>query len=501
MNFASKNVLNIPVPTVVSSRVRADILSAAMGFGSRRIAMLMPIAMICTSLVAVPAISDQPASVPAADSVNELTADLAADVPIWIAELDAPKAQARREAEQRLIQAGPDAAQHVPVILDHLSIDAQQRLARIQKQWQASATRTELELTVVKLQNAKTLGDALEAISTASGVEFDTAPGGASLDLTQKIRPPSVALGFWESLDTVLDQTNLDINFYAGDHETLALIPRSEDRPSRVDSAAYSGIYRLEPTIVTARRVLGSPLQSSLNLTIVISWQPNRTPIGLTIPIAELSGKLDNEVDLKPQTSGKTIDVATTTELAMSQFYLPMQLPQRNFEAGGLNRGGAAQMSQDATEIKRISGQITALLPGERRRFELPLDTPAASDKQDAMTVSIEAVRESEPLHEIRVGVELESAGRALESHRQWIFQNEVYVELANGRRHDHLGFEVYRQTGSGVGIGYLFDLGEGGDPVGGPQNLPPGAKLIYESPTSVMKNQVPFLLNGIPLP
>jgi hypothetical protein len=67
-------------------------------------------------------------------------------------------------------------------------------------------------------------------------------------------------------------------------------------------------------------------------------------------------------------------------------------------------------------------------------------------------------------------------------------------VLMPDGSRKEHLGYEVYRQTESGVGIGYLFDLGGAGPP-------PAAAKLIYESPTSVRRNEVPFVLNGIPLP
>ncbi|WP_236624679.1 hypothetical protein [Rhodopirellula sp. SWK7] len=423
---------------------------------------------------------------PASPEIN-----LAQEVPVWVAELDGATAKSRREAEQKLLEAGPEAREYIPVILDDLSLDARERLERIEAQWRQMKTRVEIETTTVKMQDASNLGEALEAISLASGVEFDLESSGVPIDESRVIRPPSAPMGFWQAVDLVLDQTELDINFYAGDRERLALVPRAAERMSRVDSAAYAGIYRIEPTMVTARRVLGAPAQNGLNLTMSISWQPNRTPIGLSIPIAEVAGKLDNGIDLKPQTTGDRIDIATSGEIAESQFYLPMQLPARRFDfkAGD---GPKDNVKSDASEITRLSGQITALLPGKRRRFSLLLSDAAPSQTFDAMTVSIEAMRETDPLHEIRVGIELVGAGRSLESHRQWIFENEVWVQLADGTRKDHLGYEVYRQTGTGVGIGYLFDLGG---------MVPAGAQLIYESPTSVRKNEVPFVVNGIPLP
>ena len=96
-----------------------------------------------------------------------------------------------------------------------------------------------------------------------------------------------------------------------------------------------------------------------------------------------------------------------------------------------------------------------------------------------------------EPLHEVRVSVELENADRSLESHRHWIFENQVHVRRKDGSRAEHLGYEVYRQTTSGVGIGYLFDLGDAASE----------ATFIYKSATAVVPNEVSFVIQDIALP
>jgi hypothetical protein len=271
-----------------------------------------------------------------------------------------------------------------------------------------------------------------------------------------------------------LDAANLDINFYGGDAGTLLLVRRQKSRPSRVDSAAYAGVYRIEPTAVTARKNLSKPDLSGLNVAIQISWQPTTTPIGLTIPVKQLTGKLSDASRLKPQTSGDTIDVATNGELAFSEFFLPMQLP-----------------ANQPKMIQSLSGVIRAMLPGKRQTFQLGLGQVAAKQSIDSMTVKVEDVRADGPLHEVRVGVELKDAKRSLESHRQWIFENEVFVKLKDGTRADHLGYQTYRQTTSGVGIGYLFDLG---DDVA-------DCTLVYTSPTAVVQNEVSFVIQDIEMP
>lgn len=390
------------------------------------------------------------------------------DVLEWIDQLDGRKASDRSAAEKALIDAGLDALPYLPESRPDFSIEASERLSRIKAALTSLKAKEQSKAIRIRLGDAHTLGDALEAISRESEIEFEH-----SADESLPIQSSDVPLSFWHAVDLVLDQTNLDIDHYGGDRETLKLVPRAEDRQSRVDSAAYSGVYRIEPTSVSARRVFNQPSQSGLNLSMEITWQPGLTPIGLTIPIDQLSGKLDDGQTLKPQTTEKTIDIAANAELAFSEFYLPLELPV-----------------DTPTRIDSLRGTIESLLPGKRHEFELSLVEVGSKKSVDAMTVQLERVQPNGALYEIRFLVELNDADRALESHRQWIFQNPVYVRDSNGNRVENLGFELYRQTESSVGMGYLFEL----------DNLQ-GATLVYESPTSVVRNKVDFILQDIMLP
>lgn len=393
------------------------------------------------------------------------------DVLDWIDDLDASSLARRKAAEAALIQAGAGVLEMLPESDEGISLEAAGRLRRVRKALRELAAKAEsrTEAVEVRLDDVSTLGEALEAISRDSGVEFEF-QGNAGTP----IEPIPIALSFWHAVDYVLDQAKLDINFYGGDRETLQLIPRDAKRPSRVDSAAYAGVYRIEPTSVTARRSLVSPDLSGLNVSLEISWQPGMTPIGLTIPIRQLVGRLDEGSLLRPQASGEQIDVAATADLATSEFFVPLQLP-----AGRPDK------------ISSMTGIIHALLPGPTKLFEIETDSADRRVSQGAMTVSIEDVRPNGPLHEFRVGVELADAGRALESHRQWIYENEAYVEMPDGSRADHLGYEVYRSSKNGIGIGYLFDIGDSAE----------GTKLKYRSPTSVVPNEVAFVIQDIALP
>ncbi len=399
------------------------------------------------------------------------SADVKSDVLERVDELDASSLATRKSAERALIDIGYEALQYLPEKVPGFSIEAAERLTRVRKTLMSMRTESEAKTdsATIRLADVSTLGEALEAISRDSGVEFEH-----QADESISINPVETPLPFWHALDLVLDQAGLDINFYGGDRGTLLLVSRQPERPSRVDSAAYAGVYRIEPTSVTSRRSLNQPNLSGLNVGVEISWEPRATPIGLTIPVKELSAKLDDDAILNPQESGDTIDIATSSEISFSEFFMPMQLP-------------AGQPG----EISSLTGVIRALLPGKVQTFELPLSKPSSSQTYDAMTVRVEAVRKNGPLHEVRVAVELKDADRSLESYRHWIFENQAYIRLKDGSRADHLGFEVYRQTESSVGVGYLFDLGD----------AVRESSLMYESPTAVVPNEVPFVIQDIPLP
>lgn len=403
------------------------------------------------------------------DAAEDSSLDLKSDVLEWVDQLDAASLSKRKAAEKSLIEAGPKALEFLPESKPDISIEAAERLARVRKTLLSMRTETQSAAITIRLDKVSTLGEALEAISRDSGIEFEH-----HANESIAIDPVATPLSFWHAVDLVLDQAELDINFYAGDRGTLALVAREEERPSRVDAAAYAGVYRIEPTSIMASRVLNQPSQNRLNIRMEIAWEPRMTPIGLSIPVDQLSGKLDDSDTLRPQSTADTIDVATNSDIAFSEFFLPMELP-----------------SGQPQKIESLAGVIRAMLPGKKQSFELSLAEPNAKQKIDAMTVQIEQVRKNGPLHEVRVSIDLEDANRSLESHRHWIFENPVHITREDGSRVDHLGYEVFRQTKTGVGVGYLFDLG---DSVG-------KSKLIYESPTAVVNNEVEFVIQDMMLP
>jgi hypothetical protein len=394
-----------------------------------------------------------------------------AEVQRLVAELDAPQLARRNAAERQLIDMGQAIESLLPMDSADLGSELRMRLKRVRGQLKPLPIDEPAPVATndIRLGNARTLGAALEAISRDSGLEFKH-----PLDDNQPINPFDSPLPFWHAVDYVLDEAQLDIDYYGSDRNVISLRQRPVGRPSRVDAAAYAGIYRLEPTIVTSRRVLRRSELSGLSVEVELAWKPGVTPIGVSLPLDRLVAQLDDGQTIKAQGDYGSIDVSTGRDIPSTNLQLSLQLP-----------AGSPQ------KLKTLSGQIRSMLPAKPHLFEFPLKTISVTERKGSVTVRLEDVRKNGELHEIRLAIDFESPGRALESHRGFLLDNPVFVTDSKNIRQSHLGYQLYRQTETGIGIGYLFDLGDNVD----------GATLTYETPTAVLNNEIDFVIEDILLP
>lgn len=350
------------------------------------------------------------------------------------------------------------------------TLPAQESVAAVTPEAEAPVANQEVAVAELDLSHHRTLGAALQAIAEHHAIEFRH-----PLPDDTPIQPLGKPLSFWQALDHVLDEAGLDLDPYGGDAKTWKLRVSQPLRPRRTTSATYAGTFRLEPTLVTSRRVLRQPALSGLSVEIELAWPPGAKPIGLTLPLDRVSAVLSDGEVLAAAGGGRgVIDVATGSDVASAVLQIPLQFSPLQ-----------------ATQIDSLSGQLRSLLPVDPQRFELALDATVPAETRGSITLRGEGVRKNEDLHEVRLGIEVDVPSEAMESHRGFLLDNEVYVLTAGGTRIEHLGYQLYRQAESGIGIAYLFDVG---DSVA-------GCKLIYESPTRIVRDQVEFVIDNIPLP
>jgi hypothetical protein len=91
----------------------------------------------------------------------------------------------------------------------------------------------------------------------------------------------------------------------------------------------------------------------------------------------------------------------------------------------------------------------------------------------------------------VRLSVAYDTGGPAFESHRTWIYHNEVYLQSDDGRRYPvNDGFETIAETGGGVGLEYRFK--------GLPDLAPSAWELVYIAPTLLIEAPVEFEFGGV---
>lgn len=434
----------------------------------------------CLAQTASPAApADASPATPAdAPSAADPAATLPARVQTLLLELEAPTAARRAAAEQQLIDLGAAVLPYLPDPKSATSAESQQRLERVRQRLSQLArppAQPAGRPPRIQLDQASTLEQALAAIESASGVRFDH-----PLAADTAVPPLATELTFWHAVDYVLDEAGLDIDFLGSGDDRWRLCPRAPERPRRVDSAAYAGWFRLEPTSITSRRSLRRPESSALQLDVEISWPPTIQPLAFSLAADQLVATLDDGQSIRLASDFGTIDLMPRPSRSTIELHLELQPP-----AGHPQR------------ISSLNGTLTVTQVGASERLEFtnpPADDalPVDTNQDGPVDVSLERIRTNGQLTEWMIAIRFRRGGDLPpEILRSSLLTNPVYVLDADGNRHDHLGYQLFRQNADGLGISYLFDLGEASA----------GAKLCYETPAALASQSHPFSLPDIRLP
>lgn len=394
-----------------------------------------------------------------------------------VRQLDGPSLAEREAAEQALIELGPPVLDLLPPVTRTTSAEVRVRLDRIRNRLQQQAAEQTIRATRISLQGDMPLLDALSALAEQSGnalVDFRRQFGQATTN-------PIVTVDFqdepfWPALDQVLDQAGLTIYHFSGQPDTLAIVARGDAERARTDRGAYSGLFRFEGVSLVARRDLRDPRGDSLRMAVEVAWEPRVRPIVLQISLDSLQALDEDDQPIAIEAAGTQLEVPTESNVAAVEVQIPLSLPDRSTQ-----------------EIHLLQGQMSALIPGRIQEFvfENLAQAKAVEQRVAGVTVTLDQVRKSLDLYEVRMRVRFDRADIALESHRNWVYQNEAYLLDPDGQRRDYARMEVIMQRPDEVGISFSFDRPEGLD----------GCRFVYRSPVVIVAVPIEYQLTEIPLP
>lgn len=452
---------------------------------TRRLCLLILAAAAAAAPCAAPAQSTGPGTATDATTAPQAEGRLGEEVDALVGELIAPSADARADARERLLElAGPTAKRAERVLellpkagetmppalanqLNDLRVEIEKRVA------ESAISESQVALDVADAPLAKVLA-AIE-LQTDNRLLDNREQFGQQAE-ARVITATFTGLPFWEAVDLVLDQAEMDVYAYSGD-DSLALVNRDEGRGPRLGAASYAGPFRVEATSITATRSLRQPDQKSMNVELEVAWEPRLRPIALSQKLSEVIATNENGERLPLQQPGQSIDLELSFGNQATELRLPFQLPPR-----------------DTTTIATLRGTMEVLAPGREAEFrfeDLKAGRQAITKRNGGVTVTLAGVQKNGAVWEVHMRLRLDQPGEALRSHRGWVFDNKTFLLDENGEEIDHAGFETTLQTEEEIGLAYLFDHEPGVE----------GLTWVYRTPSSVHRFPVDYELKDLELP
>lgn len=403
--------------------------------------------------------------------------DLELQVAELIEELDAAQQRARQSAEDQLIEIGIELLEHLPDIDDRMPRETRTRLKRVRTRLEKLAASEASKASLVTLEGKFKLSEAIQQIQEQTGnriVDFRERFGQPVDELEVHLALKKAP--FWQAIQQLIEQANLSIYPYSGESMTLALVA---DDPNATSLPVYwstDKAFRFAAVSAVARRDLREFNETSLRLGIEVMWEPRLMPIVIRLPLDKLEAVGDNGEQIKVAASGETLESPVQPSVAAVELSIHLGLPTREVQL-----------------IKQFSAELSAVVPGRATTFEFADLAKArnVSKTQGGVTVTLVDTRENGAVKEVRVAIRYDQAFDALDSHRSWIFENELYLLGKEGEKTDHAGYELFRQKANEVGLSYKFtDLEDLAD-----------QKLVYITPATLSVQPLKIELENLPLP
>ncbi len=401
------------------------------------------------------------------------------EVQTLVVKLDDEQADVRAKAEARLIKLGPQVLDLLPAPGSESDEQVKQALRRVRKTLQDAQAQSAIASSTVTLHGRLKLSQVLAQIEKQTGNKIAAMPQPAQIPAADpEVNVEFNKTPFWTALDQVLDQAQLSLYPY-GQPGAMQLVPRGPNELPRVGRATVVGPLRIEPVRVHASRDLRSKAPSILMVTLEVAWEPRLQPISIKEPMAAVkavdpSGAAIAVCD--PQAAPEALPRAGSSALEIE---VPLAMPPA-----------------ETKEITSLKGTLRVMMLGKVEKFSFANLLSEKREKEKriaAATVALTDVRKNGEAWEVYVQLSYDDAGDALESHRNWAWQNKAYLKGADGKPIEPDSTESTLRTPKALGVGYVFALEK--------DVTPEKMTFVYETPGMVVTKDYAYELKGIKLP
>ena len=401
--------------------------------------------------------------------------ELSSQVTTLVELLEHGSVEESRQAEESLIQLGNAVLDYLPAVTAETPERTRIQLQRVRQALSTTTAPQEAAAKMFSIVGELTAAEAFGQLREQAGLradlleEFDAdLPG-------EKYRFDVKEKSFWETVSVLLDTANLSLSPYSGDSRLFALAGDNREGGVPEGQVCVDGPFRFEASRLEAVRDLRNPDDRILRLLVLVFWEPQSTPVTLRHNLDDVEIVAGDE-SLQLMTNQTPSEIIVRESLASVDLEFPFELPPR------------------ATQrIERISGTITAVLPGPKHKFEFdqlgghdPIEKKAAG-----VRVVVERARTAQNLQDVRLLIKLDNVSEEMQRHMSWIYNNIAYLTNSNGDRFDDVLTEIYQQDVGEIGVLYKYDApGDISD-----------YQFVYETPSGFRSVSAKYELRDIELP
>ena len=395
-------------------------------------------------------------------------------------ELDADQRARRQQAERELLALGQAILPVLPPpeLLPNPAVRI--AVARIRVILERRQAEQSVQATHITTSQAVTLREWLRQVEVQTTNHIDASAVSTSVADSLVSQTPQTP--FWQALDAVLLQKSLRYQF-APDSAALRLVPATTPGSEVAWKVSLDGPFRIAVDSVKTRPVTGNAQQQRLRTELSVAPEPRLRALFLKLAAKDFRAT---------GPSGRVFAAADPG----AQFDLPLGEGGR-FVRWNLDFAASSNLSDADIFPLRIEGQATMQIAAasEHIRFTDLIGGAGTARRRGGVTVAVQKIqaqaqKDATQVVSLKVLVAYDTGGPAFESHRTWIFHNEVYLNHQTGALVlPDGGFETDLQANGSVGVTYHFQ---------GLKGSLADYEFVYVAPTLIVDVPVQIRLDAI---
>ncbi|MBI3463811.1 MAG: hypothetical protein HY000_12255 [Planctomycetes bacterium] len=415
-------------------------------------------------------------------------AELKAKVAELVKKLDSAKAADREKAQQDLIKLGAAVLPQLPAEdSSNLSAEQRRRLGAVRAalgqkpgSGRKSAAASLKASRVTLVAKAITLNDAVAEIhkQTRNQIvdlreEFGQEVTNPEFEVNWSDKP------FWEVMDDLAARSGVSHYLHTGERN-VGLVAQ----PLPATPVAYAGPLRIALSQIV-RRIQFENRQKECVLQLEIAWEPQLKPILFELKAQDLEvlddqdRRIAADVKERPDEEMRGMQAPVDSTMIRTDFIVRLEQPAKGAE-----------------KIKSLRGKLEIVVPVDVQTFDFADLTKAKDVKKKAasVTVTLEQFKElDEGIWAADVILEFDGKGEEFESYQTWFYDNEAYLQRADGTRFgQNGGISLHENAPGRLGIQYRF--------VDAPGKIA-DYKLVYKTPSTIVRGLLSFELKDLELP